>query len=78
MAQNDTGDTFGYIDKRRATRAGSNAVSTGTPNNFVDIAKMRTRLTAISATAYSATNLDKMTENDMIWALRQADEAASI
>ena len=78
MAQNDTGDTFGFVDKRRATRAGSSAVQVATPNNFVDIAKMRARLTAISATAYSSSNLDKMTENDMIFAIRQADEAASI
>lgn len=78
MAQNNLGNDLGVVDKRQATRAGSGSDSVTTNANFSDVAAMRTRLNAISATAYSATTLDKMTENDMTWALRQADEAAGI
>ena len=78
MAQNDLDPLPGFVDKRRATRAGSASNNITTDANFSDIAGMRTRLTAISATAYSAANLDKMTRNDMMYALRLADEAASI
>jgi hypothetical protein len=78
MAQNDLDTGPGFVDKRRATRAGSATNSIATDANFADIGAMRTRLTAISATAYSAANLDKMTRNDMVHALRLADEAASV
>jgi hypothetical protein len=39
---------------------------------------MRDRLTAISATTYSAAELDKMTYNDMVYAIRVNDYAGSI
>jgi hypothetical protein len=42
------------------------------------IFKLRTRLTAISATTYSAAELNKMTYNDMVYALRVNDAAGSI
>lgn len=37
------------------------------------IAQMRARLTAISATTYSSAELDKMTYNDLVYALRVND-----
>lgn len=78
MAQHDVEGNLGIVDKRRAVRAGNPANNITTDANFADINALRTRLTAISATAYSSANLDKMTKNDMLYALRQADEAASI
>ncbi len=69
-----------FVDKRRAT-AGSAAVSSDgvtTPANFDSIADMDTRLTAISATTYSQANLDSMTQNDKLYALRVNDENGSI
>lgn len=78
MAQHDLSGSFGMVDKRRAVRTGNAANNITTDANFADINALRTRLTAISATAYSATNLDKMTRNDMVSALRIADEAGSI
>lgn len=39
---------------------------------------MRDRLTAISATTYSAAELDKMTYNDMVYAIRVNDYPGSI
>jgi hypothetical protein len=58
---------------------GGVGVGTGFDNiNFGSIDAMRARLTAISATTYSATELDKMTMNDMIYAIRVNDMAGSI
>lgn len=45
---------------------------------FGSIGDMRARLTAISATTYSAAELDKMTLNDMIYAIRVNDAPGSI
>lgn len=42
------------------------------------IDEMRARLQAISATTYSDAQLDLMTENDMIYALRLADAPGSV
>lgn len=42
------------------------------------IAKMRTRLAAINGTTFTSAYLDKMTENDMRFALRQMDEPWTI
>jgi len=81
MAQNQTYNKEGWVDKRLAAVPGgvqtSNPWSGGTSTNTKDITAMRTRLAAISAT-YTATYLDKMTYNDMLWAIRQNDEAAGI
>lgn len=46
--------------------------------NFASIDAMRRRLTAISATTYSAAELDKMTYNDMVYAIRVNDMPGSI
>ncbi len=78
MAQHDSEGVLGIVDKRRAVRAGSSSNNITNDANFADINAMRTRLTAISATAYSSANLDKMTRNDMVHALRLADEAGSV
>jgi hypothetical protein len=58
---------------------GGLGVGSGFDNfNFGSIDAMRARLTAISATTYSATELDKMTMNDMIYAIRVNDQLGSI
>jgi len=76
MAQSDNENQLGYVDKRRTPSDATNRVTTDA--NFADIGAMRTRLTAVSAVAYSSSNLDKMTRNDMVHALRLADESAGV
>jgi hypothetical protein len=66
------------LDKRRTQSATANTWPTSSAANYYDIAAMRTRLAAISATAYSTTNLDAMTMNDMIYALRINDDSAGL
>lgn len=69
---------LGFVDKRRTSSTAASATSMGTPANYASIGTMRTRLTAVDATAYSAANLDKMTVNDMLYALRKSDDNASV
>lgn len=42
------------------------------------IGSLRARLKAINSTTYSDAELQKMTKNDMVWALRQNDALTSI
>jgi hypothetical protein len=46
----------------------------GTVTNYDDIASIDARLTAISATVYSAARLIQMTLNDKLFALSQSDD----
>jgi hypothetical protein len=78
MAQNDIKNPLEFIDKRRATRAGSNAAPVTTPANFLSISGMRARLAAAAPSTYTTARLEQMTRNDMVMALRQLDEATSI
>lgn len=73
---NDVGNMVGFVDKR-AGRGGT-VVIPATSTNYDDVASLRARLTAISATSYSPARLDIMTENDMIYALRLADDAGGV
>lgn len=47
-------------------------------DNADNITALRARLQAISATTYSDAELDKMTLNDMIYAVRVNDNASTI
>jgi hypothetical protein len=68
---------LGFVAKNRGDgTAGTSGLAT--PGNYVSINNMRTRLTAISGTAYTADVLNTMTVNDMIYALRVNDDAGTI
>lgn len=74
MAQLETRNVLGVKDKRR----GRGVTTTGltTPANLVSVDAMRTRLKVVNATLYTDAYLDKMTRNDMVYAVRLADESA--
>lgn len=76
MAVLERENVLGFVDKRR-TQATTNTGVT-TPANFADTAALRARLTAVNAGYYTAARLDNMTKNDMVYAVRLADEAAGI
>lgn len=78
MAQADIKNERGFVDKRRTQGQTANQHSSTFTTNTRDVTAMRTRLTAINGSLYTAAYLDKMTENDMLYALRVADEAAGI
>ena len=69
------GGSAGYSNLNGGTTPGA-GMNMGANSNSVDA--MRARLTAINATTYSATELDKMTVNDMLYAIRLADAPTSI
>lgn len=47
-------------------------------SNYVSVGAMRTRLAAANGGYYTATKMDQMTVNDMIWALRSIDDRTTI
>lgn len=69
MADLDINDPFGVVDKRRG-RGSTGAHSMTEIANMSTISSMRTRLAAINAGYYTAARLNNMTENDMMYALR--------
>lgn len=75
MAVADVENKLGFVDKRRTQGLNTNPVTTFA--NFEDVLAMRTRLAAASA-YYTSGQLDTMTKNDMVYALRLIDEAGSI
>lgn len=73
--QQDT--VWGLVDKRHAYNETNTPMSATFNTNTEDVYTMRTRLLAIGG-IYTNAYLDKMTRNDMIYAIRLNDEAASI
>lgn len=76
MAEVEKTNILGFVDKRRV--AGDTTLRAATPLNYVDVGKMRTRLAAISGTTYTTAVLNQMTTNDMVFAIRTNDDAASL
>ena len=67
-----------WVDKRRTQSTSIPGSSQATPQNYAGIAAMRTRLAAINGAYFTAAMLDTMTVNDMAYAMRLNDDAASI
>lgn len=69
MADLELTDPLGLVDKR--VGRGRTGVQGQTEiNNMTSISVMRTRLAALNAGYYTATRLNSMTRNDMVYALR--------
>jgi hypothetical protein len=76
MADSEIENIFGVTDKRRTLgQAANNLVADA---NYVDVAALRARLTAINAVSYSVARLNTMTKNDMVYAVRLNDDLAGI
>lgn len=82
MARHMPGDNnLGFTDRQRAGASGSvadDASAVGTPANYASEAALDARLTAISATTYTAARLASMTTNDKVYAVRLNDDANTI
>lgn len=65
----------GFVNSLKAVpdMGGSDSDLT-TPVNYTSITALRARLTAIDATYYTSAKLDEMTVNDMVYAVRLADD----
>ena len=64
-----------FVDKRKDPR--TNALTLSEAANYVTIASLKARLTALKPTTYTAAKMNTMTVNDLVHALRQesADSA---
>lgn len=78
MADVDTENVYGIVDKRRNNKGQNTSQLLTTAANYDDVASLKARLGAISATTYSAARLNSMTKNDMVFALRHTDDAAGL
>lgn len=78
MADTDTENVFGVVDKRRNSKGQNTTQSLSSAANYDDVDSLRTRLTAISSTTFTTARLNAMTKNDMVYAVRLSDDAAGI
>lgn len=76
MANLERENELGFVDIRRTQSSTSGVL--GTFSNYQDVATLRSRLSTIDAAYYTATMLDSMTKNDMVYAVRLNDDAAGI
>lgn len=77
MAQHQPGNAQGFTDPNRVTE-GSVAKSDGsvaTPANYDNIAAMDARLLTLG---YNQTQLDGMTKNDKVYAIRVNDDPTTL
>ena len=77
MADLDIDAPRGVVDKRRG-RGFTGASTLTSTANLDTVSTMKARLTAINGTSYSAARQASMTPNDMMYAIRLADDAAGI
>lgn len=80
MAFTETENIFGFVDKRMASAIPDDA-RPGTVDstvNYNDVENLRARLTTIDGTYFSTTMLDRMTKNDMVFAVRINDDLAGM
>ncbi len=68
---------LGFVDKRRSPSQ-TDTTPLSTVANYASGSTLDARLTAISATSYSASRLRQMTVNDKIYAIRLNDDLAGI
>lgn len=79
MADTERELEFGFVDKRVIQgNANYAATSMNTGTNFNSVANLRARLAVVNAAYFTSARLDNMTKNDMVYALRIADEPTGI
>lgn len=78
MADLDVNDPLGFTDKRRG-RGVTGATQVVEVANMSSISALKTRLTALKPSSYTAARMNSMTENDLLYALRlESADAAGI
>ena len=78
MADRQVGNHAG-VTVRSIRQSGGASASDGFDDaDMLDLAAMRTRLAAINGAVYTAARLNTMSVNDMIYALRVADNPTTI
>lgn len=82
MAQNmvDAAADFQFVNSQRATAtAGGNSTGLSAGgSNYLSVSALRSALAAYDAFTYTATALDAMSVNDMVFALRNCSDPKTI
>ncbi len=86
MADTERENPLGFIDKRRNPKGADAGNVNGHPvaagsvdiSDLASVAGLRARLGVINPTYYTATRLNSLTKNDMVYAVRVAADAAGI
>lgn len=78
MADTEQENILGVTDRRRTQAQADLPGNLTTDARYMSVSDLRTRLTAIDAAYYTSTKLNEMTKNDMVFAVRSADDAAGI
>ena len=76
MANLDIKNLLKVVDKRRGR--GTTVDPIADIHKYDDVTSLRAALTAVSATTYSPSRLDKMSINDMTYAVRLNNDLAGI
>ena len=67
-----------FVNSLKAIAVPGSGSGLANASNYVSITAMRTRLAAANAGYYTATRLDGLTVNDMVFALRNIDDPTTI
>jgi len=79
MATLQLGNSIGFPARAgKNINGGDDGMVAHNSANYITLAAKRARLTAINEAYYTAAFLDKMTENDINYALRLADAPSTI
>lgn len=76
MADSELEHITGFVDKRRTP--GNLGTPLANAANYDSVNAMRTRLAAVNGAYYTSARLNSMTKNDMVYALRLADDVAGV
>ncbi|GHF92076.1 hypothetical protein [Streptomyces griseosporeus] len=69
----------GFVNSLKAVAdQGGSGSNLSNASNYVSITALRSRLQAINAAYYTNTLLDQMTVNDMVYAVRLADDKTTV
>jgi len=77
MADLNVDTLVGTTDKRHG-RGSNTYPAAARIANYDNVNSLKARLTAINATSYTPARLATMSKNDMVYAVRLADDAAGI
>lgn len=86
MADVENEFPLGYVDKRRnakgqevvGDKAAVNLAASAASWRPINVGAMRARLAVLNAAYYTDARLNGMTKNDLVYAVRQLDDAAGI
>lgn len=77
MARNDISNPHGVTNATKGRGDGTTS-NDAAVDAALDVTSMRSALKTQSATTYTDAVLDKMTKNDMLYALRLANDSANV